>query len=524
MYFGASGAVGSVISDARLDAEEAERRSGFGTESDELESFRIAGLSSKPELTIGRLVSISGPDLASEDIEIDGQPGALNLDGEQWQVASVVHLYMKGSYWNRPEFEKAELAWRPRLRSVPKSVVVSGWVDDGESDPGQPVSRDELGRLPVRLVFSQPVSQFTSESAATSYYPALKLSPVSLSAGDSHGYVTDHRQQDWCRVQVHTPLLAEVIGFVYRDDRSIKQSVRDITAGMLVRQGADTWRGWIFRPSSANEDDGTAQTEDDTAQTEDGTAQIEDDTAQIEDDTVQTEDDTAQIEYDTAQTEDDTAQTEDDISQTWRKPGKPFPIPNRGPLRKRDPTLTPNGEPIRNTDPTPIPNRGPLRKPDPTLTPNGGPIRKTDPTPIPNRGLLRKTDPTPVPNVGSIRKTDPTPVPNVGSIRKTDPTPIPNVGSIRKTDPTPTPNVGPIRKTNPTPTPNVGPIRKTNPTPTPNVGPIRKTDPTPIPNGGPIRKTDPTPMPSRGSHRKTDPATDPGSPDRSANKPTDRNR
>ena len=219
MNFGAPGAVGSVISDARLDAEEAERRSGFRTESDELETFRIAGLSCKPDFTIGRLVNISGPDLASEDVEIGGQPDALSLDGEPWQVASVVHLYMSGSYWNRPEFEKAEFAWRPRLRSVPKSVVVSGWVDDGESDPGQPVGRDELGRLPVRPVFSQPVSQFTDESAAASYYPALKLSPVSLSAGDSHGYVTDHRQQDWCRIQVHSPLLAEVIGFVYRDDR-----------------------------------------------------------------------------------------------------------------------------------------------------------------------------------------------------------------------------------------------------------------------------------------------------------------
>ena len=403
--FGPSGAIGSVISDARLDAEEAERRSGFGIESDQLETIRIAGLSSQPDFTIGRLVSISGPDLASEDVELGGQPGALNLDGEQWQVASVVHLYMRGSYWNRPEFEKAEFAWRPRLWSVPRSVVVSGWVDDGESDPGQPVNRDELGRLPVRPVFSQPVSQFTDESAAASYYPALKLSPVSLSAGDSHGYVADQRQQDWCRIQVHTPLLAEVIGFVYRDDRTIKKSVRDITAGMLVRQGAEAWRGWIFRPSSADEDD-TAQTEDDTAQTEDDTAENEDDTAENEYKFVQTggkpvkpftqpnrgpfrkpDPATSADEDDTAQTEDDTAQNEYKFVQTGGKPVKPFTQPNRGPFRKPDPATSADEDDTAQTEddtaqneykfvqtggkpvkPFTQPNRGPFRKPDPATS------------------------------------------------------------------------------------------------------------------------------------------------------------
>ena len=302
--FGAPGPVGSVVSDARLDAEEAERRSGFGDQSDELETFRIAGLSCKPEFTTGRLVNISGPDLASEDVEIGGQPSALNLDGEQWQVASVVHLFIRGSYWNRPEFEKAELAWRPRLRSARQSVVVSGWVDDGESEPGRPVRRDALGRLPVRPVFSQPVSQFTDESAAALYYPALKLSPVSLSAGDSHGYVADHRQQDWCRIQVHTPLHAEVIGFVYRDDRSIKQPVRDITAGMLVFQGAEAWRGWVFRPASSNVDEPS-----------------------------QTGDDTSQIRGDVGGTGRE--------AQLSREPKELSPIPNRGPHRNTNPATDP---------------------------------------------------------------------------------------------------------------------------------------------------------------------------------------
>ena len=233
--FGDSQVVGGVISDARVDIEEAERRHGFRAESDALAMFRIAGISCEYALTLGRTVQFTVPD--ADLTTPDGTPL------REWQVALVSHLFVDGSYWNRAEFEASEPQWRPRLLSSPEPVFVSGWVDDGVSEPGEPVKRDRLGRLPVRLVFSDPLGEYSDRD----YTPQLLLSPISLVAGKSHGYIADHRQQDWCRVQINSPLSAEVLGFAYRSDRSIKLPARDITAGMLVRQGSTDWSGLAFQ-------------------------------------------------------------------------------------------------------------------------------------------------------------------------------------------------------------------------------------------------------------------------------------
>ena len=235
LAFGDSEVVGSVIFDARLDVDEAERRNAFNAESVALETLRVAGVSCQHGFTPGRTVQFTVPDADLRD------PAGLPI--QEWQVALTSHLLVDGSYWNRAEFEASEPQWRPRLRSMPKPIVVSGWVDDGVSEPGEPVKRDLLGRLPVRLVFSDPLGAYSDRD----YTPQLLLSPVSLVAGNSHGYITDHRQQDWCRIQINSPLSAEVIGFVYRGDRSIKLPARDITAGMLVRQGALDWSGLAFQ-------------------------------------------------------------------------------------------------------------------------------------------------------------------------------------------------------------------------------------------------------------------------------------
>ena len=233
--FGDSEVVGGVFTDARLDVEEAERRNRFGAESDTLEALRIAGVSCQHEFTPGRTVQLTVPD--ANLTTPDGTPV------REWQVVLVSHLFVDGSYWNRTEFEASEPQWRPRLRCIPKSTIVSGWVDDGVSGPGEPVKRDLLGRLPVRLVFSDQLSAYSGRD----YSPQLLLSPLSLIAGNSHGYITDHRQQDWCRIQINSPLSAEVLGFAYRSDRSIKLPARDITAGVLVRQGPKDWNGLAFQ-------------------------------------------------------------------------------------------------------------------------------------------------------------------------------------------------------------------------------------------------------------------------------------
>ena len=86
--------------------------------------------------------------------------------------------------------------------------------------------------------------------------PTIPLAPVPPGAGNRHGFMMDHRQGDWCRVAVVNPLYAEIIGFSYRDDRHLSEDLRDASAGIVMREGGDAWRGMVFRPEE--ETDGEA--------------------------------------------------------------------------------------------------------------------------------------------------------------------------------------------------------------------------------------------------------------------------
>ena len=87
-----------------------------------------------------------------------------------------------------------------------------------------------------------------SSASDVPWPPLVPLAPVKPIAGNAHGFVSAHRQGDWCRVAVVNPLYAEIIGFCYRDDRYLNTRVRDATMGMIVRQGGQDWRGMLFRP------------------------------------------------------------------------------------------------------------------------------------------------------------------------------------------------------------------------------------------------------------------------------------
>ncbi len=88
-------------------------------------------------------------------------------------------------------------------------------------------------------------------NAAAERWPArLPLPVVNPMAGGLHGFIPSHRQGDACRVAVHGPFSAEVIGFQYRDDRPINQEIEGATAGFVVEHDlGKAWSGLVFRPT-----------------------------------------------------------------------------------------------------------------------------------------------------------------------------------------------------------------------------------------------------------------------------------
>ena len=84
---------------------------------------------------------------------------------------------------------------------------------------------------------------------AADHWPArIPLSVVMPMAGALHGFITAHRHGDTCRVAVHTPFHAEVVGFQYRDDRRINEHLSGTVAGLVVEHNfAEAWSGLVFR-------------------------------------------------------------------------------------------------------------------------------------------------------------------------------------------------------------------------------------------------------------------------------------
>ena len=290
--FGRPGAVETVIVAARTEVTEAEKRSGFRRGNQSLSHVRVSAFSAQPGLLPGRVLQVTVPPRQQSDADADsnGQDpmfGSL-FGADEWQVADLAHLFACGEYWNSVDLEKVGTGWRPDVPGDQGVVIVSGVVDDGASEDGQPVPRDRLGRIPVRFPFFIDDTSGTEPSPMagdTLWPPSVPLAPVESVAGNLHGFVPAHRQGDWCRVAVVNPLYAEIVGFGYRDDRYLSARIRDATMGIVVQQGPEDWRGMLFRPHEdldldrELEDGGSQPDEDLDRELEDGGSQPDEDSA-----------------------------------------------------------------------------------------------------------------------------------------------------------------------------------------------------------------------------------------------------
>ena len=237
---GASGAIGQVITAAGLGADEAAERASFAAETRELAQRTFRVITKQPLIRPGWRIEFANT----------------NLDGTNaWQMANVSHYFGSGGYRNLSYLQKDGEAWRPLIPADNGPVVVSAIVDDGQSDTGEPVQRDRLGRIPMRLGFlpridPAPADQDDAASAPAPNptIPRVPLPIIELMGGGQHGFIPAHRQGDLCRVLVHHPFFAEIYGFAYRDDRRVGANLADVSTGLVVRHDAEGFSGLLFRP------------------------------------------------------------------------------------------------------------------------------------------------------------------------------------------------------------------------------------------------------------------------------------
>lgn len=85
--------------------------------------------------------------------------------------------------------------------------------------------------------------------------PRIPLTSAEPMAGALHSFIPGHNHGDICRIAVHNPLFAELIGFQYRSNRQINSHIVSATAGMVVEHNySDSWSGMVFRPADNFED------------------------------------------------------------------------------------------------------------------------------------------------------------------------------------------------------------------------------------------------------------------------------
>ena len=260
------GPVESLVTAAETGVDEARFRADFGADRSDLELSLIKAVTGQPGFHPGRRLGLLNRSISGAD---------------QWQVGHVEHGFRRGRYLNSVRLMKDGVAWRPPVPANRGPVTLSGWVDDGESDPGEPVARDYLGRIPVRFAFQcEPEDEEAPADAAESgadasaaptvglpAAPTVALSVVDPMAGGVHGFVPGHRQADLCRIAVHHPLHAEIHGFAYDDGRRIGERTSDSSMGMIVGNRPEGWSGVLFRPKdelAKETQDGAATAEGDT--------------------------------------------------------------------------------------------------------------------------------------------------------------------------------------------------------------------------------------------------------------------
>ena len=122
----------------------------------------------------------------------------------------------------------------------------------GSIDSG--ADQSEEGTLPApdpRRLPNPDAEADTEESSAPAearWPPRIALPVVEPMAGAMHSFVGGHRQGDICRVAVHDPFTAEIVGYQYRDNRAINRDVLGAAAAIVVEHNFyDAWSGIVVR-------------------------------------------------------------------------------------------------------------------------------------------------------------------------------------------------------------------------------------------------------------------------------------
>ena len=137
-----------------------------------------------------------------------------------------------------------------------QSGTVDGGTGAGEpglnGDAGTEQSEEDTPPPPEPWRLRNPAPEADTLETPTPpedrWPPRIALPVVEQMAGAMHSFVGGHRQGDMCRVAVHDPFTAEIVGYQYRDNRAINRDVVGAATAILVEHNyEDAWSGIVVR-------------------------------------------------------------------------------------------------------------------------------------------------------------------------------------------------------------------------------------------------------------------------------------
>ena len=170
---------------------------------------------------------------------------------DEEDYGTILEQWEEQQEWEaRPEEEQD--ATVPEFHDDPEQVALV-------KEYGDLFGKDEREDLPADV----SAARTDAENAPDRWPPRVPLPVIEPMAGALHGFITAHRHGDICRVAVHDPFSAEIVGFQYRDDRKINVDLSDAVAGLVVEHNySEAWSGLVFRRTEAMEGDRSGPSED----------------------------------------------------------------------------------------------------------------------------------------------------------------------------------------------------------------------------------------------------------------------
>lgn len=187
----------------------------------------------------------SRDEAVSEELKAELSDPAKRAEIEkQWEAYRTGKL--EEAYPDESE-RAAVLARQPLLREY-GALFGDGAGPEGDSGLGMTQEEQEEAAS----------HRHDADMADERWPPRIPLTVVEPMAGSLHGFIPAHRHGDICRVAVHGPFHAEILGFQYRSNRQINANLVQSTAGLVVEHAESAWSGVVFRTTEELEAEGTA--------------------------------------------------------------------------------------------------------------------------------------------------------------------------------------------------------------------------------------------------------------------------